>query len=139
MKKIILVLVLIFTVFYLFGCSKEESNPVTGTNGPSLAGTWQGTAIPTGTIDECRIDANLSQNGSSVSGDGVITMVAFGVGVPFNCSIEGSNSYPNITLKFQPSGQIEPMIFTGSFANDDSLSGKLNGSGATNWEMTFVR
>ncbi len=135
MKKLLLLLSAVIIVLYLFGCSKEDSNPVNPDN-PTLTGAWKGAASMSG-FDLVFMDTDLSQSGASVSGSGAIKMV--GVQDTFDCSVTGNNNYPNVSLTFQPNGQYQPLTFTGAFVNKDSLTGKLNGSGANNWDTKFKR
>lgn len=135
MNKLFLLFITILIVLYLFGCSKDDTNPVNPDN-PTLTGVWKGAAGLSG-IDLVFMDTDLSQSGASVSGSGSIKMV--GIQDTFDCSVTGNNSYPNVNLTFKPGGQYQPMTFTGTFVNEDSLSGKLNGSGASNWNTKFAR
>jgi hypothetical protein len=125
MKKLISLLVALFLVLFALGCSEdEESNPVNPSD-PSLSGSWMGSG---GILV---IDMNLTQSGTSVSGSGTMQNV-------LACTISGTNNYPNVSLTFSVSGA-QPTTFSGTFAHKDTLSGKLNGSGFTNYDMEFVR
>jgi hypothetical protein len=135
MKKLLSLLVAVFFVLFALACSEDEENPVNPSN-PTLTGNWTGTSTLLG-IGVVFVNADLSQSGSSVSGNAKLKQLT--VQDTMDCSVSGNNNYPNVSLTFQPSGPFQPMTFTGSFATKDSLSGKLNGSGASNWDMTFVR
>jgi hypothetical protein len=135
MKKLLSLLVVVIMFLGVLACSEEESNPV-NPNNPTLTDNWTGTATLLG-IGVVFVNADLSQSGTSISGNAKLKQLA--VQDTMDCSVSGNNNYPNVSLTFQPSGLFQPMTFTGTFVNKDSLSGKLNGSGASNWDMTFVR
>jgi len=137
MKRILSLLAALLLVLFVLGCSEdEESNPVNPSN-PTVSGSWNGVSKLLG-IEVVWVDTDLSQSGNSVSGSAKLVQIT-AIADTLNCSVSGNNNYPNVSLTFQPSGLYQPMTFTGSFATKDSLSGKLNGSGASNWDMTFVR
>lgn len=137
MKKFLITFVLILLVFFLPDCSKKN-NPVNSVNpdNPTLTGSWKGTARLFG-VGVLFIDTDLSQDGTSISGNSKLIQIS--VKDTLDCTVSGNNNYPNVNLTFQPSGSYQPMTFTGSFVTKDSLSGKLNGSGANNWDMDFVK
>lgn len=135
MKKLLALFVAMVMVLFVISCSEEESNPVNPSN-PTLTGNWKGTSTLLG-IGVVFVNADLSQSGTSISGNAKLKQI--GIQDTMDCSVSGNNNYPNVSLTFQPSGLYQPLTFTGSFATKDSLSGKLNGSGASNWDMTFVK
>jgi hypothetical protein len=135
MKKLLTLFVAMVMVLFVISCSEEESNPANPTN-PTVTGNWEGTATLLG-IGVVFVNTDLSQSGTSISGNAKLKQI--GVQDTMDCSVSGNNNYPNVSIIFQPAGLYQPMTFTGSFATNDSLSGKLNGSGASNWDMTFVK
>lgn len=125
MKKLLSLLTVILLAIFVFNCSDDDnSNPV-NSNNPSLAGNWTGTGAM------LVIEMNLTQNGTSVSGSGTMQGI-------LACSVSGSNNYPDVSLTFLVTGA-QPTTFTGAFSHQDTVSGKLNGSGFTNYDMLFVR
>ena len=125
MKKLLSLLTVLLLVIFILSCSDDdESNPV-NSNDPSLTGSWNGTGAM------LVIAMNLSQSGTSISGSGTMQGI-------LACTISGSNNYPDVSLTFSVTGA-QPTTFTGVFSQKDTVSGKLNGSGFTNYDMTFVR
>jgi len=135
MKKLLSLFVAVVIILFALACSEDEENPVNPSN-PTLSGNWTGTSTLLG-ISVVFVNADLSQSGTSISGNAKLKQI--GVQDTMDCSVSGNNNYPNVNLTFQPAGAFQPMTFEGSFATNDSLSGKLNGSGASNWDMTFVK
>ena len=125
MKKLLSLLVALFLVLFVLGCSEDEENPVSPNN-PTLTGNWKGKAIFMG-IGVGFLDATLSQSGTSVSGNSTIhgTIVANDT---LDCTVSsGNNNYPNVsfTSTAPAPGGMYSLTFTGTFINSDSLSGSI--------------
>ena len=132
MKKLISLLTALLFVLFVFACS-EEDNPA-NPNNPTLTGNWKGKASFMG-ISVGYLDANLSQSGTSISGNSTIygAMVANDT---LDCTVSaGNNNYPNVsfTSTAPAPGGIYSLTFTRTFVNSDSLSGtfKDDGSGVS--------
>ena len=132
MKKLLSLLTALLFVLFVFACS-EEDNPA-NPNNPTLTGNWKGKASFMG-ISVGYLDANLSQSGTSISGNSTIygAMVANDT---LDCTVSaGNNNYPNVsfTSTAPAPGGIYSLTFTGTFVNSDSLSGtfKDDGSGVS--------
>ena len=125
MKKLISLSVALLLILFVLSCSDDDkSNPV-NSNNPSLAGSWNGSG---GILT---IQMNLTQSGTSVSGSGTMQGV-------LACTVSGTNNYPDVSLTFSVTGT-QPTVFSGVFSHQDTVSGQLNGSGFTNYDMVFVR
>ena len=127
MKNLSLLFIAFLLCFvFLVSCGGDD-NPTQPSN-PTLTGAWVGTG--SGFV----INATLSQTGTSVSGNG--TMAASGISLA--CTFSGTNVYPNISLTISVLG-FQDSNYTGTFSNDNTHSGKLNGSGFVDVNLTFVR
>ena len=52
--------------------------------------------------------------------------------------VTGSNVYPHVTMTFSSTGYYD-FNFTGEFSDNNTIDGKLNGSGFTDFEITLER
>lgn len=123
MKKLLAFLTVFLLILFAFACSEDE-NPVNPSN-PSLTGSWKGTATFM-SIAVGYMNANLSQSGTSVTGSSEIYGTFVGMDT-INCSVTGSNNYPNVEIKSTAPapGGMYMLTFTGTFVNKDSLSGSI--------------
>jgi hypothetical protein len=106
------------------GCRKDSTGPTL----PSMTGTWQGSGASqfvTMTLSE----SNTHVTGSGTISDGVATALL---------AITGTHSHPQVSLTVTPAG-FTPITATGSHSGADSVVAQLNGSGFSNFAMTFVR
>jgi hypothetical protein len=72
--------------------------------------------------------------GGAVTGTGTIS----GAGTPLAITVTGTHSHPNVSLNANAPG-FEPMNFQGTFTNDNTINGTLNGSGFDNFALTLQR
>jgi hypothetical protein len=130
MKLFRLLFIVFFAAVVIMGCG-DDDNPTTPTN-PTLDGTWQGTIRGGIAV----VSSDLSQSENSVTGTVTVTSVlgeVFGPG-----TVNGTNTYPNVSLTLSIPGY-QVMTFTGSFSDDNTVSGVLNGSGFVDEPLTLVR
>src|SRR5712692_4728174 len=106
------------------GCGKDSTGPTL----PSMAGTWQGSAMSQ-FITMTLLESNTHVTGAGTISDGVTTA---------NLTITGTHSHPQVSLTVTPAG-FTPITLTGSFSGADSVVAQLNGSGFSSFAMTFVR
>jgi hypothetical protein len=131
MKLSRVIVILLFATVVIMGCGDDDS-PTTPAN-PTMDGTWQGTIR--GGVALYSLE-NLSQSGNNVTGTVIVisnTGVVFGPG-----SVSGTNTYPDVSLSLSIPGY-QAMTFTGSFSDDNTVAGVLNGSGFVNEPLTLVR
>lgn len=120
--------ILLFFTVLLFalvaGCSKDE--PVTP-NYPMMSGSWRGAA------SGITILVTMSESGNVINGSG-----KFVTRDTLIITISGSKTYPDITLQIAAAGY-QPSLFRGKFSDDNTVTGKFNGSGFSNFDMIFRR
>ena len=124
MKKLSILFIILFALL-IVGCSEEEeNNPVTANN-PSLTGKW------TGTGDNLTAEVDLVQSGTSITGTGTLQGT-------ISCTVTGTNNYPSVDLKFFVNN-VQHTVFSGSFSDDNTVSGKYTNSGFSSYDLKFVR
>ena len=124
MKKLS-VLLTVLSILLVFGCSEEEENNPVIANNPTLTGSW------TGTGDNLTAEIDLVQNGTSITGTGIMQGT-------IACTVSGSNNYPSVDLKFFVNN-VQHTVFSGSFSDDNTVSGKYTNSGFSSYDLKFVR
>ncbi len=96
---------------------------------PTLDGNWQMTGLPAGEIVVLfmlvQINANLVSGDLDIANDSQQS---------FN--VTGNNNYPGVLLDFNSGSQLA-FTFTGSFTDDDTVTGTL--SGQFNGPSTLTR
>jgi hypothetical protein len=123
MKRLSFILLLL-SLF--IGCKKDD--PVSPPPTPSMSGRWSGAA--SGLI----VTLTLSQSGNDVIGSGLISGTTTSIAV----EVTGTNVYPNVSLTFYATGYY-PMNFTGKFSDNNTIPGKFNGSGFSDFSITLIR
>jgi len=129
-RKEILPLSIVFFMLCFSSCREEDliSFP-TVLLPPKVEGTWTGSV--SGFVD---LILHLSQERATISGWGVIS----GAGPTLKVSVHGTNRYPDIEFTIAIPGY-EAMIVTGQLVDLRRIDGVVNGSGANNNPITFVR
>jgi hypothetical protein len=127
MKLSRVIVILLFATVVIMGCG-DDNGPTTPAN-PTMDGTWQGVAQGLAVFV-----LELSQSGTTVTGDGTISDATR----VDNVTVDGSNVYPDVTLTISIVGY-NPITFTGSFSDDNTVSGVLNGSGFVDEPLTLVK
>jgi hypothetical protein len=125
MKKLLSLLTALLLILFILGCSEDEENPV-NSNNPTVSGSWKGKATFMG-ITVGYLDANLSQSGTSVTGNSCIHGVIV-ANDTLNCTVSsGNNNYPNVsfTSTAPAPGGMYSLTYTGTFVSSDSLSGSI--------------
>jgi hypothetical protein len=106
----------------------------------SVTGAWRGTTyVRVSTTDSIAYTfaLDLEQDGSKVTGDGVISAATDSV----STSVDGSWDFPDVDLRLS-SPTYADVTFNAQFARQvsrDSLVGPLVGSGFTDTNLTLVR
>lgn len=128
MKLSKVIVILLFATVVIMGCGDDDS-PTTPAN-PTMDGTWQGTIMQGFVL----YSLQLSQSGDTVTGNGTASYAD----QVDTITINGTNTYPNVSLTLTTPG-FAPYVFTGSFSDDNTVSGVLNGSGFVDEPLTLVR
>lgn len=91
---------------------------------PVVTGQW------TAAVDNETLSMTVTSTGQTFSGSGSWGSDAIGV--------TGTHAHPNVSMIFTFS-QYQPINFQGTFSDDNTISGALNGSGFNNYAATFRR
>jgi hypothetical protein len=124
MNEKLLVLCTAITLILASGCAKDEP---AAPNHPQMSGSWFGGA------SGIRILVTLSERENVINGTG-----KFITNDTLSVSVAGSKVYPDITLQIAAAGY-QPALFRGKFSDDNTVMGKFNGSGFSNFDMVFRR
>jgi hypothetical protein len=80
------------------------------------------------------MNLTLTETGGNVTGSGTLA----GPGGTVSVTVTGTHSHPSVSLTLSLTG-FNPAVFTGSFTNDNTIPGALNGSGFVNFGITITR
>ena len=121
------------TLALLAGCSSASSP-----SGPagSVAGHWRGSGYDAQSF-QVVLDFQLTENGSSISGDATLTQIGAGDTLSYNPTISGTLEGSQVTLTLSESG-FYSATYTGPLVGDSIVTGALTGSGFTG-ELIPVR
>lgn len=111
----------------LFAACSGDSPSAPAT--PSINGTWNGTGAGV-TVNMVLTSAGTG----TVSGNG--TIGAGSSSIPI--TITGTHAHPGVALTGKATG-FQDMIFQGSFTDNNTIMGTLNGSGFSNFALTLKR
>jgi hypothetical protein len=117
----------------LLVCASLACGDSSGPSAPSMTGTWSGNTSAGGV--PFTFSMTVTAAGQQVSGNGQF-MVQGGGSVVF--TVAGNHVHPNVSLTIMATGS-QDAIYTGSFTNNSSISGQLNGSGFVNVGLTLNR
>lgn len=123
---------LMFALFaFVLGCSEKSSPsaPVVIEPDPSLGGRWSGGSNGLSMLLILSED-NLNKVTGSCQLSGTNTIYA---------DVFGSKTYPNFTMNLVAYGFSSTVNYQGKFTDRSTLSGKLNGGGFVDWQITLYR
>jgi hypothetical protein len=130
MKRSIKIIALF--ILLLLGCSKDDpiSAPMLPLP-PSTEGEW--VAIVPGAM---KMTLQITQERATITGTG--TIVNLSNGVSSNCNLQGTNTYPDVSISIGIKGYA-PMEMTGKLLKTTEIDGVLNKSGFSNFPITFIK
>ena len=102
----------------------DSSGPST----PSTTGSW------TGSTGGATFTLTLTEATQNITGSGSLV----GPGASIALTATGTHVHPNVSMIFRAAGY-QDLNYQGSFTNDNTIVGTLNGSGFANTAVTFVR
>lgn len=94
----------------------------------SLNGTWSGSA------QGISVQLNLTESTDSVTGTGSLSGPSIGLAI----TVIGTRSRGDVNLWFSANGYVSAS-YAAQFANDNTLSGTLSGSGFNNVSLSLLR
>jgi hypothetical protein len=127
MKRVLPVLALFAMMLVSITGCKKESNPVQPPP-PSMSGNWAASA------GGYTFTFTLTENNGAISGMG---QQQWASGTLAH-TITGTHVHPNVTMTFKATGY-QDTNFQGSFTNDNTVAGKLNGSGWVDQAISLLR
>jgi len=107
---------IIALVAILAACGSDSSGPT-----DKFSGTWVGRAISNN--DTLNFNLIAGQNGSAVTGNGTISEGVESAPLTFS----GTSAPPTVSLVMVY--ETDTLIYTGSYANSDSISGVVSSGG----------
>lgn len=120
MRRCIAALVLAVT---LAACGDDGGPSI-----PSASGTWSGG------VGSATLTLTLTEDDGAVTGAGSLA----GPGGSIALTAQGTHAHPSMSLTLTSQG-FEDLNFQGEFVDDDSVDGRLNGSGYQNDAITLRR
>jgi hypothetical protein len=101
---------------------------------PSLSGTWVGTIFSDDSLGNpfpFNIELVLEQSGDQITGHGNLETVP----IEF---VTGTYTYPNVNLTLDSFG-VPPAYVQGTVTDNDTITGRVDGSGFDNDQLTLKR
>jgi hypothetical protein len=115
-------LAVVLTLLLIAGCGPTEPEL------PTMAGGWEGN------ISSSSVRLTASERDQQVSGTGNLssssTSLAF--------TVDGTHVYPSVSLIIR-FGYFEDVNFTGKFIDENTIAGRLHGSGFNGQDMDLYR
>jgi hypothetical protein len=106
----------------------------TGPRTPSATGTWVGTRPATGFTLVVTFMLSEGEAGA-ITGTGLAT----GPRTSNLTILGGDHTHPTIVFTFDFGPGFDPATFTGTFTDDDTIAGELDGSGFVDFALTLMR
>lgn len=95
---------------------------------PKLEGTWSGSNAGV------NYSMTVTENDKTISGSATIIAADASISL----TVVGSHVHPTVSLMLSAAG-FESFTFAGAFETDDLITGRLNGSGFQNEQISLLR